>query len=81
MQYPLFPLSHLVGIFFFRRGDIFQQTLLQTGRNGKLSRPGSPFRPVFCKLHDCRGDTSDWMNVENQMDTADMMHFPNQSGV
>ena len=37
MQYPLFPLSHPVSKLFFRRSVIFQQTLLQTGRDWGLA--------------------------------------------
>ena len=36
MQYPLFPLSHLVGNLFFHRSVVFQQTLIQAGRTRNL---------------------------------------------
>ena len=92
MQYPLFLLSHPVGNLFFHCSVVFQQTLIQSGRKRNLVDKVHHFAPFYSKLRDCRGsrfivnfviaggDTSDWMNAENQSDTALLMHLPEPGG-
>ena len=69
MQDPLFLLSHPVSSHPFLHSDILQQTLIQTGRDWYLVDKVHHFNRFYSKLRDCRGDTSDWMNAENQSDT------------
>ena len=73
-------LPHPVGSHPFLHSVILQQTLIQTGRGWNLVDKVHHFNRFYSKLRDCRGDTSDWMNAENQSDTALLMHLSGRAG-